>query len=61
MKLIFEKRFEKDLKKIKDKYVLHELKEIIQKISRVKSLLELDKNIKRMRSNPNYWRMEIIE
>ena len=42
MKLIFEKRFEKDLKKIKDKYVLHELKEIIQKISRVKSLLELD-------------------
>ena len=59
MKLIFEKRFAKDLKKIKDKYVLYELKAIIEKISRVKSLLELDMNIKRMRSNPNYWRIKI--
>ena len=59
MKLIFEKRFERDLKKIKDKYVLQELKEIMQKISEVKSLLELDIHIKRMRSNPNYWRIRI--
>ena len=59
MKLVFEKRFENDLKKVKDKHVLQELKEIIQKIFSIKSLLELDKNIKRMRSNPNYWRIKI--
>ncbi|SDN39740.1 addiction module toxin, RelE/StbE family [Desulfonauticus submarinus] len=59
MKLIFEKRFEKDLKKIKDKRILEKVKSIIEKISLTGSLLELDENVKRMRSNPNFWRIKI--
>ena len=59
MKLIFEKRFEKDLKKIQDKRILEKVKSIIEKISLTDSLLELDENVKRMRSNPNFWRIKI--
>jgi len=58
MKLIFEKRFEKDLKKIQDKRILEKVKSIIEKISLTDSLLELDENVKRMRSNPNFWRIK---
>ena len=59
MKLIFEKRFEKDLKKIQDKRILERVKSTIEKISLTDSLLELDENVKRMRSNPNFWRIKI--
>jgi len=59
MKLIFEKKFEKDLKKIQDKRILEKVKSIIEKISLVDSLLELNENIKQMRSNPNFWRIKI--
>ncbi len=59
MKLIFEKRFEKDLKKIQDKRILQRVKSIIEKIALLDSLLELDENVKRMRSNPNFWRIKI--
>ena len=59
MKLIFEKRFEKDLKKIQDKRILERVKSTIEKISLTDSLLELGENVKRMRSNPNFWRIKI--
>ncbi len=59
MKLVFERRFEKDLKKIKEKNILQSLKSIIDNISSVDSLLELDENIRKMKSNPRYWRIRI--
>lgn len=59
MKLIFEKRFEKNLKKIQDKRILQRVKSIIEKIALIDSLLELDENVKRMRSNPSFWRIKI--
>ena len=48
----------KDLKKIQDKRILEKVKSIIEKISLTDSLLELDENVKRMRSNPNFWRIK---
>ncbi len=61
MKLVFEKRFEKDLKKIKNKQILLTLKEIIIKLGEADSFFELDANIKRMQSNKRYWRIKIGE
>ena len=61
MKLVFEKRFEKDLKKIKNKQILLKLKEIIIKLGEADSFFELDANIKRMQSNKRYWRIKIGE
>ena len=61
MKLVFEKSFEKDLKKIKNKQILLKLKEIIIKLGEIKSFFELDANIKKMKSNERYWRIKIGE
>ncbi len=59
MKLVFEKKFAKDLKKIQDKQLLKRLNFLIDQLSCANSLKELNENIKRMKSNPSYWRIKI--
>jgi len=59
MKLVFDKRFEKDLKNIKDKQLLIKLKNLITNIKKVDSLFKLNEDVKRMRSNKRYWRIRI--
>ena len=59
IELIFEKRFEKDLRKVANKKVLQHLKRLILKVSEAKNLSEINEKVKRLKSNSKYYRIRI--
>ncbi len=59
MDLKFENSFKRDLKKIKDKDVLEELKKVIKNLEKVKELKNLKGDLKKLRSGKNFWRIRI--
>ncbi len=58
MEIYFEKSFEKDLKKIKDKNLLEKVKRIIEKIENAKTLESIG-NLARIRRHKRYYRIRI--
>jgi len=56
MKVEFRDSFVKDLKGIKDKVVLKKLKEIIESLEKVHSLLDIP-NLKKLKGQENYFRL----
>ncbi len=59
MDLRFENSFKKDLKKIKDKNVLEELKKVIKNLEDLNELSNFKGNLKKLRSGKNFWRIKI--
>ena len=59
MDLKFENSFKRDLKKIKDKNVLEELKKVIKDLEKLNKLRNLKGNLKKLRSGKNFWRISI--
>ena len=60
MKIEFRNSFLKDLKKIKDKKLLNELKEVIEKIEAASNLLKVE-NIKQLTAEGKYSRIRIAD
>jgi len=58
VKITFLKSFERDLKKIKDKKIKTEIKEIIKKVKNASNLSEI-KNLSRIKGTSNYYRIRI--
>ncbi|RKX61790.1 MAG: type II toxin-antitoxin system RelE/ParE family toxin [Thermodesulfobacteriota bacterium] len=59
MDLKFENSFKRDLKKIKDKNVLEELKKVIKGLEELNELRNFKGNLKKLRSGKNFWRIRI--
>ena len=59
MDLKFENSFKRDLKKIKDKNVLEELKKIIKNLEEVDELKNFKGDLKKLRGGKNFWRIKI--
>ena len=58
MKISFKKSFSRDLKKIKDKVLLQEVKEAIEEVERA-TLLQTVSNLKQLRGESNCFRIQI--
>ncbi len=58
MKIDFRKSFSRDIKKIKIKNVLNQIKEVIAAVENTSNLVDL-KNIKQLTSDGKYFRMRI--
>lgn len=58
MNIKFESRFEKDLKKIKDKKVLSQLKQIIIQCKSVENILEIN-HLKKLQSYDKFYRIRL--
>ena len=58
MKIDFRKSFSRDIKKIKTKNVLNQIKEAIAAVENTSNLVDL-KNIKQLTSDGKYFRMRI--
>lgn len=58
MKVEFKKSFTKDLKKVKDKNLLHQVKEAIDEIEQAPSL-QVVKNLKQLKGGISYFRAVI--
>jgi mRNA interferase RelE/StbE len=54
----FKKSFLKDLKKIKNKFLLQQAKEVIEKIELANALSEVG-NVKKVRGSKSYYRVRI--
>ena len=59
MDLKFENSFKRDLKKIKDKNVLEELKKVIKNLEEINELRNFKGNLKKLRGGKNFWRIKI--
>ncbi len=59
MDLKFENSFKRDLKKIKDKNVLEELKKVIRDLEEINELKGFKGDLKKLRSRKNFWRIKI--
>ncbi|WP_038056440.1 type II toxin-antitoxin system RelE family toxin [Thermodesulfobacterium hydrogeniphilum] len=59
MDLKFENSFKRDLKKIKDKDILEEIKKLIEELEKIKELKEFRGDLKKLRSGKNFWRIRI--
>jgi len=59
MDLKFENSFKRDLKKIKDKNVLEEIKKLIEELEKIKELKEFRGDLKKLRSGKNFGRIRI--
>ena len=59
MDLKFENSFKRDLKKIKDKNVLEEVKKMIKNLEELNEVRNFKGNLKKLRSGKNFWRIRI--
>jgi len=57
--LKIERTFERDLRKIKNKTVLKELKKIIEELEKISHLREFNGDLKKLRAGTNFWRIRI--
>lgn len=58
MKLAFKTSFAKDLKRVKDKILLKQVREIIQEVEAAKSVLEI-RNLKKLKTQGRYYRIKL--
>ena len=58
MRVEFKKRFTRDLKKVKDKLLLRQVKEAIQFVEKAQTLREVE-NLKKLRGGDRYYRIRI--
>ncbi|MBW4517759.1 MAG: type II toxin-antitoxin system RelE/ParE family toxin [Timaviella obliquedivisa GSE-PSE-MK23-08B] len=58
MKVEFRKSFEKDLGKIRDRDLLSRIKDVIEEVENVETLLEVN-NIKKLKADGNYYRLRV--
>ena len=58
MKVEFRESFAKDLKGVKDKALLHRVKELIEAIEKADSLVAIS-NLKKLKGGGNYFRLRI--
>ena len=58
MRVEFKESFAKDLKGIKDKGILKRVKELIEAVERVDSLVEMP-NLKKLKGGGNYFRLRV--
>jgi len=59
MNLKFENSFKRDLKIIKDKNVLENLKKIIEHLEEIKELGEFRGELRKLHGEGNFWRIRI--
>ena len=59
MDLKFENSFKRDLKKIKDKKILEELKKVIENLEKIEELKDFKGDLKKLRGGKNFWRIRI--
>jgi len=59
MDLKFENSFKRDLKKIKDKNILEEVKKMINNLEELNKLKDFKGDLKKLRSGKNFWRIRI--
>lgn len=59
MKIRFEKSFERDLRKIKDKSILLKIRDIIEALENAKEIGEIKGNLKKLKSGKNQWRIKV--
>jgi mRNA interferase RelE/StbE len=60
MEILFERSFERDLKKIRDKRLLRQVRNVIHQVETAAGLNELT-NIKKLQSFESYYRIRIGE
>jgi mRNA interferase RelE/StbE len=58
VKVEFRKSFEKDLGKIRDRDLLSRIKDVIEEVENVETLLEVN-NIKKLKADGNYYRLRV--
>lgn len=58
MKTLFERSFERDLKKIKDKRLLKQVRKVIDQVEAAASLAELE-NLKKLQGFDTYYRIRV--
>jgi len=56
MKVLFEKTFGRDLKKVKNKHLLKQIKDVIEQVESVSSLNEVE-NLKKLQGFDSYYRI----
>ena len=59
MDLKFENSFKRDLKKIKNKNILEEVKKMINNLEELNKLKDFKRDLKKLRSGKNFWRIRI--
>ena len=59
MKVKFERSFEKDLKKLKDRNIRKKVKEVIEMVESIKEIGEFKGDLRKIRTSPNLWRIRI--
>ena len=59
MRLLIEKSFKKDLKKIKDKDVLQRIRVTIEELERIEKPIDFSGDLQKLRSGRHFWRIRI--
>ena len=59
MRIKFEKSFKRDLKKIKDKFILSKVKDTIEILENIEKVEEFEGDLKKLKSGSNQWRIRV--